>query len=85
MKNVDGLGQVPGLPATAAEFGLSGSAALYPTGARDSEFTATQSKAWFEPGYRAYFGGPPTDKLEFITHPPAGYCSDDQRVAYARC
>ena len=53
----------------------------YPTDARDFEFTATQNKAWFGPGYRAYFGIPPTDKLEFVTHPPPGYCTDDPRIA----
>lgn len=54
---------------------------VYPTDARDFEFTAVQSKAWFEPGYRDYFGIPAGDALRFVTDPPTGYCSDDPRVA----
>lgn len=54
---------------------------VYPTDARDFEFAAVQSKGWFEPGYRAYFGIPAHVALRFVTHPPAGYCTDDPRVA----
>ncbi len=54
---------------------------VYPTDARDFEFTARQSKHWFEPGYRNYFGVPKHAALRFVTHPPAGYCTDDPRVA----
>jgi hypothetical protein len=54
---------------------------VYPTDARDFEFTAVQSKNWFESGYRNYFGVPVNAALRFITHPPAGYCTDDPRVA----
>ena len=54
---------------------------VYPTDARDFEFTAVQSKSWFEPGYRGYFGIPADTVLRFVTHPPAGYCASDPRVA----
>jgi hypothetical protein len=54
---------------------------VYPTDARDFQFTAVQSKAWFEPGYRNYFGIPAGDRVRFITQPPPGYCSNDPRVA----
>lgn len=54
---------------------------VYPTDARDFQFTAVQSKAWFEPGYRNYFGIPAGDKVRFVTSPPPGYCSDDPRVS----
>ncbi len=54
---------------------------VYPTDARDFEFTAVQSKGWFEPGYRSYFSIPAHAALRFLTHPPPGYCTDDPRVA----
>jgi Family of unknown function (DUF6056) len=54
---------------------------VYPTDARDFEFTAAQGKGWFEPGYRSYFGIPAHAALRFVTRPPAGYCTDDPRVA----
>ena len=53
---------------------------VYPADARDFEFTAVQSKEWFELGYRIYFGIPRRAVLRFITRPPAGYCTDDPRV-----
>jgi hypothetical protein len=54
---------------------------VYPTDARDLEYTTVQSKAWFEPGWRNYLGIPPRDVLRFVTDPPPGYCSDDPRMA----
>lgn len=54
---------------------------VYPADARDFEFTAVQSKEWFELGYRIYFGMPRRAVLRFVTHPLPGYCTDDPRVA----
>jgi hypothetical protein len=54
---------------------------VYPADARDFEFTAVQSKEWFELGYRIYFGIPRRAALRFVTHPSPGYCTDDPRVA----
>lgn len=54
---------------------------VYPTDARDFEFTAVQNKMWFAGGYRNFFGIPPNAVLRFVTHPPDGYCTDDPRVA----
>jgi hypothetical protein len=54
---------------------------VYPTDARDFQFTPVQSKHWFAAGYRTYFGVPADAVLRFVTHPPAGYCTDDPRVA----
>ena len=54
---------------------------VYPTDARDFQFTRVQSKHWFEGGYRNYFRVPADAALRFVTHPPAGYCTDDPRVA----
>ncbi len=54
---------------------------VYPTDARDFEFTAVQSKHWFETGFRSYFRIPKHAALRFVTRPLAGYCTDDPRVA----
>lgn len=53
---------------------------VFPGDARDFEFTAVQSKEWFELGYRNYFGIPRHAVLRFVTHPPPGYCTDDPRA-----
>ena len=42
---------------------------VYPADARDFEFTTAQSKGWFEPGYRSYFGIPAHATLRLVTHP----------------
>jgi hypothetical protein len=42
---------------------------VYPTDARDIEFTAVQSKGWFVPGYRSYVAIPGHAAPRFVTHP----------------
>jgi hypothetical protein len=45
-----------------------------PSDARDFEFAVEQSKDWFVPGYRAWFGIPSGTRFEYVTTPPPGYC-----------
>lgn len=53
---------------------------VFPTDARDFEYAEVQTKEWFEPGYRAFFGLSGVT-LKFSTMPPPGYCTDDPRIA----
>lgn len=54
---------------------------VYPSDAKDFDFTATQiDPSYFQGGYVLYFRIPARDTLRFVTAPPPGYCSGDPRT-----